>query len=131
MQKVGSPILTGHAQGEAIHFGANDVTPALVKKLRDMDLASRWYNKTSMSSKKLAAKEYVTLWCKAIFEKMLEEFNAMFQGVLEVAPTNNAKADVAESAADGDATENADGAVLAADDESDEEVSEAEAATHE
>ena len=121
-------FLAGKAQGEVIHFGANDVTPALLNKLRELDLANCWYSKTSMSSMKLAAKEYVTLWCKAIAENKLHEFNTVFQGLLEAAPEKHANADVAESTADGDAAKNADGSVLAAGDKSDEEVSDAEAA---
>ena len=91
-------------------------------------LANCWYSKTSISRLKLAAKEYVTIWCKAISENKLHEFNTVFQGLLEAAPEQHANADVAESTADGDAAENADGAVLAAGDKSDEEVSDAESA---
>ena len=121
-------FLAGTARGEAIQFGADDVTPALHTKLRELDLANGLHSKTSVSNKKLAAKEYVTLWCKAIAENKLHEFNTVFQGLLEAAPETHANADVAESTADGDAAENADGAVLAAGDTSAEEVSDAEAA---
>ena len=49
----------------------------------------------------------------------------MFEGLLEDAPKTTANANVAESTADGDSAEHAD---LAADDNSDEEESDAEAA---
>ena len=121
-------FLAGHAQGDVLHFGASDVTPALLKKLRQMDLVNAWYSKSNMSNMKLAAKEYVILLCKATTEKKLEEFKNVFQGLLEDASKKTANADVAESTADGDAAEDADGDGLAADDESDEEGSDAEAA---
>ena len=77
---------------------------------------------------KRAAKEYITLWCNAIVEKKLEEFQNVFLGLLNGESETNANANGAESTADDDAAESADGDGLAADDESDEEGSDAEAA---
>ena len=75
-------FLAGHAQGEVVQFGATDVTPALYKKLRKLDLASCWYSKTNMSDNKKAAKEYIVLWCKAIQDQRLAEHNAVFASLL-------------------------------------------------
>ena len=137
-------FLAGHAIGAVLHFGVSQVTPALLKQLRAMDLASTYYNKTSTSNMKSAAKEYIILWCKATVENKLEEFNNAFLGLLDGASETTANANVAESKADGDAAENADGDDLstddddaaenadgdglAADDESNEEGSDEEAA---
>ena len=77
---------------------------------------------------KRAAKEYIILWCNAIVEKKLEEFQNVFLGLLNGESETNANANGAESTADGDAAENADGDDLSASDESDEEGSDAEAA---
>ena len=128
LKRWDATFLAGHAQGDVLHFGASEVTPALFKQLRKMDRVSTWYNKSSTSDMKRAAKEYIILWCNAIVEKKLEEFQNVFLGLLNGESETNANANGAESTADGDAAENADGDDLSASDESDEEGSGAEAA---
>ena len=114
-------FLAGHAQGETISFRANDVTPALLKQLRALDLVTWWYSKSSASTNKLAAKEYILVWCKAIHDGRVAEHNAKFQHLLRGSSTTTEKTDSAESAAEGD--DATDGADLAADDNSDGEES--------
>ena len=111
-------FLAGSVQGEMVHFGANDVTPALLAKLRQLDLADQWYSKTSTYTRKHAARAYVLLWCKAINNNTLDEHNAIFEPLLTVRPTNaaNTDSDTAE-----------DGTVLVAHGNSDADVSDAEA----
>ena len=93
----------GHAQGEFLQFGPNDVTPALLKKLRVLECANGWYSKSSSSSNKNAAKEYVLIWCKALNEKRIAEHNAMFQGLLSQADKKREGANAANSASNDDA----------------------------
>ena len=97
-----------------MQFGPSDVTPALLKKLRVLECANGWYSKSSSSSNKNAAKEYVLIWCKAVNEMRVAEHNAMFQGLLSQASKTSDGANAASSASnddadDGDAPE-ADGA---------------------
>ena len=104
----------GIAQGEFLQFGPSDVTPALLKHLRVLELANGWYSKSSSSSNKSAAKEYVLIWCKAVNEMRIAEHNAVFQGMLSQAPKKSDGANAADSASndgadDGDGPE-ADGA---------------------
>ena len=104
----------GIARGEFLQFGPSDVTPALLKHLRVLELANGWYSKSSSSSNKSAAKEYVLIWCKAVNEMRIAEHNAVFQGMLSQAPKKSDGANAADSASndgadDGDAPE-ADGA---------------------
>ena len=130
-------MLAGHAKGEVMQFGAGDVTPALFKSLRGLDLATSWYSKTNTSANKLAAKEYIILWCKAMTENTLEEFHTVFRPMLEAKSEGDWHAAVVESEADDAATENADadadadadaaGADSAAGGTSDEEVADEEA----
>ena len=93
----------GHAQGEFLQFGPKDVTPALLKKLRVLERANGWYSKSSSSSNKNAAKEYVLIWCKAVNEKRIAEHNAMFQGLLSRADKKRDGASAANSASNDDA----------------------------
>ena len=79
-------FIAGHAQGQVVQFGAEDVTPALHGKLRKLKLVSSWYSKTNASTNKLAAKEYIMLLCQAIDKKRLHEHNAEFEQLLAVAP---------------------------------------------
>ena len=107
-----------------MQFGPRDVTPALLKKLRVLELANGWYSKSSSSSNKSAAKEYVLIWCKAVNEMRIAEHNAIFHGFLSQASKKSDGANAASSASndgadDGDAPE----ADCASDDEAD--VSEA------
>ena len=101
----------GHAQGEFLQFGPTDVTPALLKKLRGLDVANNWYSKSNSSSNRMAAKEYVLMWCKAVHEMRVAEHNAIFQNMLgqvstkcDVANAPEAEAPEAD-AEDGDAPE--------------------------
>ena len=108
----------GHAQGEVFQFGPSDVTPALLKKLRALELANGWYSKSSSSINKSAAKEYVLIWCKAVHEMKIAEHNATFTGLVSHASkqcggtnadhgeddADDADALAAEDADDGDAT---------------------------
>ena len=101
----------GHAQGEFLQFGPSDVTPALLKQLRVLELANGWYSKSSFSSNRSAAKEYVLIWCKAVNEMRIAEHNAIFQGLLSQAAQkrDGANADDGDApeaeGADGDAPE--------------------------
>ena len=101
----------GHAQGEFLQFGPADVTPALLKKLRELEVANSWYSKSNSSSNRMAAKEYVLMWCKAVHEMRVAEHNAIFQNLLgqvstkcDVANAPEAEAPEAD-AEDGDAPE--------------------------
>ena len=108
----------GIAQGEFLQFGPSDVTPALLKHLRVLELANGWYSKSSSSSNKSAAKEYVLIWCKAVHEMKIAEHNATFTGLVSHASkqcggtnadhgeddADDADALAAEDADDGDAT---------------------------
>ena len=71
-------FLAGHAQGDVLHFGVSQVTPALVKQLRKMDLANIWYSRSAVSNMKGAAKVYIILWCKAIVEQKLAHGREVF-----------------------------------------------------
>ena len=93
----------GHAQGEFLHFGPSDVTPALLKQLRVLERANGWYSKSSSSSNKNAAKEYVLIWCKAVNEMRIAEHNAIFQGLLSQAVKKRDGANAANSASNDDA----------------------------
>ena len=93
----------GHAQGEFLQFGPSDVTPALLKKLRVLELANGWYSKSSSSSNKSAAKEYVLIWCKAVNEMRIAEHNAIFEGFLSQASKKSDGANAASSASNDDA----------------------------
>ena len=93
----------GHAQGEFLQFGPSDVTPALLKQLRVLELANGWYSKSSSSSNKSAAKEYVLIWCKAVHEMGIAEHNAIFQGLLSQALKERDGANAASSASNDDA----------------------------
>ena len=113
-KKWDATFVGGHARGEFLQFGPSDVTPALLKKLRVLECANGWYSKSSSSSNKNAAKEYVLIWCKAVNEMRVAEHNAMFQGLLSQASKTSDGANAASSASnddadDGDAPE-ADGA---------------------
>ena len=97
-----------------MQFGPRDVTPALLKHLRVLELANGWYSKSSSSSNKSAAKEYVLIWCKAVNEMRIAEHNAIFHGFLSQASKKSDGANAASSASndgadDGDGPE-ADGA---------------------
>ena len=81
-KKWDATFVGGHAQGEVFQFGPSDVTPALLKKLRALELANGWYSKSSSCSNKIAAKEYVLIWCKAVHEMRIAEHNATFKGLL-------------------------------------------------
>ena len=72
----------GHAQGECLQFGPKDVTPALLKHLRSLELANGWYSRSSFSSNKSAAKEYTLIWCKAVHDGRIAEHGAEFQSLL-------------------------------------------------
>ena len=115
----------GHAQGEFLQFGPRDVTPALLNKLRMLQLANGWYSKSSSSTNKSAAKEYVLIWCKAIHEMRIAEHNAIFQELLARAPKNVDDTNAASSASEGGAE---DGDALEADGASDGEALDAVAA---
>ena len=65
-----------------IHFGLKDVTPALVRKLRNRALVNCWYNKTCTSTLKTVSKVYIVLVCKAINNEKLDEHNAEFEKLL-------------------------------------------------
>ena len=104
----------GHAQGECLQFGPTDVTPALLKHLRSLELANGWYSKSSSSSNKSAAKEYVLIWCKAVHEMRIAEHNATFKGLLshDFKQRGGTNADDGEGGADdaGDGEDDADDA---------------------
>ena len=111
----------GHAKGECLHFGASEVTPALVKKLRTLQVVHGWYNKSTSHTNKSAAKEYILIWGKAVNEMRTAEHNEMFEALLVRAPPKSDNADTASSAGedgaeDGDALEAGDDALEADDD---------------
>ena len=139
-KKWDATFVGGHAQGEVLQFGPSDVTPALLKKLRALELANGWYSKSSSSSNKSAAKEYVLIWCKAVHEMRIAEHNATFTGLVchaskQCGGTNaddgEDDADDADDAADAEdlAAESADdGDAPAAESASEDEASDAAAA---
>ena len=77
-------FIAGPAQGEMIHFGLKDVTPALCKKLRQLGIVNCWYNKSCTSTLKNVAKVYIVLLCKATNNERLDEHNAEFEQLLVV-----------------------------------------------
>jgi len=81
-KKWDATFVGGHAQGEFLEFGPRDITPALLKKLRELELANGWYSKSSSSINRSAAKEYVLIWCKAVHEMKIAEHNATFTGLV-------------------------------------------------
>ena len=83
-------FIAGPAQGQMIHFGLKDVTPALCKKLRQLELVHCWYNQTCTSILKSVAKEYIVLACKATNDGRLEEHTAEFEQVLIGGPLDDA-----------------------------------------
>lgn len=90
----------GHAQGEFLEFGPRDVTPALLKKLRSLELANGWYSKSSSESNRSAAKEYVLIWCKAVHEMRLAEHTATFEELFSPAPKQSDGTNAATSPSD-------------------------------
>ena len=99
----------GHAQGECLQFGPKDVTPALLKHLRSLELANGWYNRSSSSSNKSAAKEYILIWCKAVHDRRIAEHGAEFQSLLFRAPKTRDGANAASCASnDGTADDGGD-----------------------
>ena len=97
----------GHAQGEFLEFGPRDITPALLKKLRALELANGWYSKSSSESNKSAAKEYSLIWCKAVHEMRIAEHTATFQGLLSPASKQSDGTNAASSPSDDDADDDA------------------------
>ena len=71
--------------------------------MRVLELANGWYSKSSFSSNKGAAKEYVLIWCKAVHEMRIAEHNAIFQGLLTHASNKRDGTNAASSASEGDA----------------------------
>ena len=93
-------FLAGHVQGDTVYFGANEVTPALYKYLRKQCLAQSWFSKANKPSNKVAAKQYIVIWCQAIHDGTISEHTAMFHDLLTAAP--KAATNPTESAADDD-----------------------------
>ena len=119
-KKWEATFVDGIARGEFLQFGPSDVTPALLKKLRVLELANGWYSKSSSSSNKSAAKEYVLIWCKAVNEMRIAEHNAIFEGFLSQASKKSDGANAASSASNDDADDgDAPEAEGASDDEAD------------
>ena len=121
----------GHAQGEVFQFGPTDVTPPLLKKLRALHLVNGWYSKSSISINRIAAKDYVLIWCKAVHEMKIAEHNATFTGLVSHASKQcggtNA-GDGEDDAADADEAEGADDDAPAAESASEDEAADAAAA---
>ena len=115
----------GHAQGTVVEFGPHNVTPALLKKLRVLELANGWYSKSSSYSNKSAAKEYILIWCSAIHDGKIAEHFATFEGLLSIAPKQRDGTNSANSASDEDAD---DGDLPATGGASDDEACDAAAA---
>ena len=103
----GATFVGGHAQGEFLEFGPRDITPALLKKLRELELANGWYSKSSSASNKSAAKEYILIWCKAVHEMRIAEHAATFHGLLSPASKQSGGTNAANSPSDDDADDDA------------------------
>ena len=99
-------FIAGPAQGEMIHFGLKDVTPALCKKLRQLGIVNCWYNKSCTSTLKNVAKVYIVLLCKATNNERLDEHNAEFRQALIGGSSDDAAADD-DAAVDDDAVDDA------------------------
>ena len=108
LKRWDASFIAGPAQGQMIHFGLKDVTPALCKKLRQLGLVNCWYCKSSTSTLKSVAKVYIVLLCKALNNERLEEHNAEFESVLIGGSLADAVDDAGDSI-DGDASGDAAG----------------------
>ena len=117
----------GHAQGEVFQFGPSDVTPPLLKKMRALDLVNGWYSKSSTSINRIAAKDYVLIWCKAVHEMKIAEHNATFTGLVSHASKQCGGTNADHGEDDADDADDAD--ALAAEDADDGDATAAESAS--